>query len=118
MMLKARGKRRKQHHHHHHDHQHHSSHHHCHGGAAGEGVPLSAGGLSTTTTATINKPMAGLTILGGDAANQLLCQTTFAFQPRKGKVDLRAINRLDVAKIAEDVDIDALQVLTHTHISF
>jgi len=34
---------------------------------------------------------------------------TFSFRPRRGKFDLRSLNRLDVDRIAACVDVDALQ---------
>ncbi len=33
----------------------------------------------------------------------------FAFQERHGKLDLRAISRIDIDKIVQETDIDALQ---------
>ena len=40
----------------------------------------------------------------------ILRRKSFYFQQRTGKLDMRAIGRVDVDKVIKDVDIDTLQV--------
>lgn len=40
----------------------------------------------------------------------ILRRKSFYFQQRTGKLDMRAIGRVDVDKVVKDVDIDTLQV--------
>lgn len=57
---------------------------------------------------------------GGDEAaarlvEGILRRKSFYFQQRSGKLDMRAIGRVDIETVVKDVDIDTLQVsLTET----
>lgn len=44
----------------------------------------------------------------------ILRRKSFYFQQRSGKLDMRAIGRVDIDSVVKDVDIDILQVLTVT----
>lgn len=44
----------------------------------------------------------------------ILRRKSFYFQQRSGKLDMRAIGRVDIDSVVKDVDIDTLQVrLSH-----
>lgn len=42
-------------------------------------------------------------------AETLLLQKSFSFQQRRGQLDLRALSKIDLEKLIQEVDIDALQ---------